>query len=115
MPHCTKCGAMVEDNAGFCPTCDGSLGRVLIRLRSLSFAATLGFDPVDCLHDKSLPRGAFPSAGRSRSRGQNLREILGHLQSKGACNTVFLIPVLHPSLLTSQWGGPSFIDFPRGG
>lgn len=21
MPHCTKCGAMVADNAGFCPNC----------------------------------------------------------------------------------------------
>ncbi len=21
MPHCTKCGAMVADNAGFCPSC----------------------------------------------------------------------------------------------
>src|SRR6516165_8731860 len=26
MPHCTKCGAMVADNAGFCPSCGASQG-----------------------------------------------------------------------------------------
>src|SRR5215469_560544 len=26
MPHCTKCGAMVADNAGFCPSCGAAQG-----------------------------------------------------------------------------------------
>lgn len=28
MPHCTKCGAAVADNAGFCPSCGASQGVV---------------------------------------------------------------------------------------
>ena len=156
MPHCTKCGAMVADNAGFCPNCgaaqagtggvasssvmtqtgmkenvagllcyvlgwvtglifffidkrsfvqfhakqsivifgglqligvvvgmafrtqrnDRRVDRVLTRLRDLSLVATHRFDPLDRLHDQSVPGGAFPRAGGGRHRGQNLREIL---------------------------------------